>query len=240
MESILPTLRTRLIKHSLHRGVTVVELLVVLGIIGILTTVIVTSHATFNKTILLTYTAYDVALTIRSAETFGLGTKVNSSIPGGTRIGYGMRFTPAGASSFTLFADSNSPGSEDDRGNVCHPLRADADGSEPDAIYGDCSYQDSEIVQSYELGNGMRVSRLFSYQGGGEEGEEIDALDIVFARPDPQAFFSKDVGSIGGGYSAAIAAVCVELTSPHGGHSHTIVTRTGQIQVSSDVCPNSI
>ena len=204
---------------------TVVELLIVLSIIGVLTVVMTTSHSTFNRTVLLSYTAYDVALTIRSAETYGLGTRVASSNMR-SNTGYGIHITP-NSSAFQLFADKNdpSPGS-------CHGLRTDdPSGDAPDAIPGNCKYDAGEDVQSYALGNGMKITNVYWYQGAGGGRNPIgSSLDMVFSRPNPKAFMSHD-----GIYGMALDA-CFEIASPQGGVSHVYVGSTGQVTVGASTC----
>ncbi len=219
--------------YTLKRGVTVVELLIVLAIIGVLTVVMTTSHTTFNRTILLSYTAYDVALTIRSAETYGLGTRVTSSDML-SNTGYGIHITPNSAS-FTFFADENTPSNS----NQCHQLRTGADGSEPDAIAGNCAYDgDSEKVQLYTLGNGMKITNVYGYRpGAATPRDEVGAgqsLDMVFARPNPKAFMSYMGAYVEG------ASACLEIASPQGGTSHVYVGSTGQVTVGSKECPASV
>jgi hypothetical protein len=208
--------------------VTVVELLIVLAIIGVMTVVMVTSHTTFNKTILLSYTAYDVALTIRSAETYGLGSRITSGVTS-SNTGYGVHIVP-NSTTLMLFADKNAPNA-----GSCHPLRTDdPSGTAPDAIPGNCKYDDaSEDVQSYTLGNGMKITNIYWYTGaGGSRSKANSALDMVFSRPNPKSFISTD-----GNYNASIDA-CFEITSPQGGVSHVYVGSTGQITVGSNVCPS--
>jgi hypothetical protein len=216
--------------------VTVVELLIVLAIIGVMTVVMVTGHTTFNKTILLSYTAYDVALTIRSAETYGLGSRITSGITS-SNTGYGVHIVP-GLTTFVLFADK-VPRYD----GVCHPLRVGADGSEPDTIPGNCKYDpgasedESESVQSYTLGNGMKITDTYWYAGaGGIRSDKNDrpTIDMVFSRPNPKAFISVD-----GIYNPSISIdACFEITSPQGGVSHVYVGSTGQITVGSKECPS--
>ena len=47
--------------------------MVVLAIVTSITAIVFTSQNSFNKTLILANTAYDIALTFRSAATYGLG-----------------------------------------------------------------------------------------------------------------------------------------------------------------------
>ena len=52
-------------------GFTLVEMVVVLAIITVISGVVLSDQTSFNKTLVLANTAYDIALTVRSVETFG-------------------------------------------------------------------------------------------------------------------------------------------------------------------------
>ena len=77
--------------------------MVVLTIIVVITTVVVASQSSFNKTLILVNTAYDIALTLRSAETYGLGSRAFGGV---VNAGYGLNFQSGTPQSFTLFADT--------------------------------------------------------------------------------------------------------------------------------------
>ena len=72
------------------------------GRIVTITSVVLTSQSAFNKTLILANTAYDVALSLRSAATYGLGGHAINMMP----TGYGMHFELSTPGSFTLFADT--------------------------------------------------------------------------------------------------------------------------------------
>lgn len=208
-------------------------MLVVLSIIGILSIIVVVSQRTFNRTILLNYTAYDIALSIRSAQTYGLGSRTSAE---GRNIGYGVRFASGAPGSFILFADAY-PGTADAQPPIsCHPRRTGADGSEPDAVPGDCVYQAGQdgLVGQYTIGNGMQVSGLYAYDSNGVRTNSLGSLDIVFARPNTRTYVSSGVGATPSyvGFSRA----CVTLTSPQGGNSYIHVQPTGEINVNSTAC----
>ena len=55
-------------------------MMVVLAIIVTITGVTLTSQTSFNKTLVLANTAYDIALTLRSSQTYGLGSRAFGGI----------------------------------------------------------------------------------------------------------------------------------------------------------------
>src|SRR3989338_7579467 len=62
-----------------NRGFTLVELLVTLSLFVVLTTIVLFSQSKFNGSILLTNLAYDVAITVRQAQTYGVNVRETSS-----------------------------------------------------------------------------------------------------------------------------------------------------------------
>ena len=200
-------------------------MLVVLAIITIITTIAITSQSTFNKTLILKNTAYDVALSIRSAESFGIGSRVSTS--GATNAAYGVHFTKA-TNSFIVFADT-SPGDAGNDANHCHGLPPSGDATAPDALYGNCVYTSGAdvLVQTYTLGNGISVSNLCTSANGGQcSNSGLTTLDIVFARPNPNPFMSTN-GTWPSGWK--ITKACITLTSAQGGTSLILVSDTGAI-----------
>ena len=86
-----------------RRGFTLIEMLVVLAIIVTVTTIALSSQSAFNKTLILANTAYDIALTLRSAENFGIGSR---ALYRTANAGYGVHFQRGTLGSFILFADT--------------------------------------------------------------------------------------------------------------------------------------
>lgn len=214
-------------------GFTLVELLVVLAIIAIVTAVTLAGQSAFNKTLILANTTYDIALTLRSAETYGLGSRALGST---ANTGYGVEFLTSVPASFTFFRDIY-PSASDPR--HCHPTPAGGP-SAPDAQPGNCVYDGtsrSENISTYTLGNGITVSNFCAFKSGvwlcTNKGM-LSALDIVFARPDPNPFMSVD-----GVYSALfpVTAACLALTSPQGGSRFLSVAASGEITADAASCP---
>lgn len=212
------------------RGFTLVELLVVLAIIIVIMGVVLSSQNSFNKTLILANTAYDVALSLRDAETFGLGSRVTMS--GASNVGYGLHFQKSTPGIFTLFSDTNSArGSADN----CHPV---ADSSSPNARPGNCVYDAalSEKVLDYTLGNGITVTNMCAFSSGAWScsSGSVTSLDIVFSRPDSNPFMSMN-----GTYSSSfpVTAACLTVSSPQGGSRFIKVEISGSITANAISCP---
>lgn len=194
----------------IRRGFTLIELMVVLAIVAAVTATVLTSQSSFNKTLILANTAYDIALTLRSVQTYGIG---NRAVGGAVGAGYGLHFQRGTLGTFTVFADTfPSPSCET-----------------PDCKPGNKTYENGSdaFVQTYTLGNGMTISNFCAFSGGWSC--ESSSLDIVFARPNPDAFISAN----GSSYSAA----CVTISSPQGGAKYISVASSGQITPNASSCP---
>lgn len=184
--------------------------MVVLAIIMILSAVVITSQGSFNKTLILANTAYDIALTIRSAQSFGIGSRNRMSA---INTGYGVHIQEG--NSFTLFADS-LPSAVCDRPD-CNPGNYLYEGDEGDG----------EFVNTYTLGNGITIDDFCV-----DESCDHSSLDIVFVRPNPDAFIHVD-----GSDAASYGRACLVVVSPQGGERYVSISKSGQIVANAPSCP---
>ena len=224
MESFHFHRRTAL--KNVSTGFTLVELLIAFSIMVVIMSIVLTSQSSFNKTLILANTAYDVALSLHSAENFGLGGRVTRA--GVINAGYGIHFQGTPSSAYTLFADSNLPNASN-----CHGLPPSGDVAAPDAQFGNCVYDAGEKVSDYTLNNGITINGLCVHTNNALACTDVSSLDIVFARPNAEAFMSTN-----GSYSAVptVTSACITLTSPQGGSQFVSVTLAGQISASATSC----
>ncbi|OHA24392.1 MAG: hypothetical protein A3D50_00035 [Candidatus Taylorbacteria bacterium RIFCSPHIGHO2_02_FULL_44_12] len=191
-------------KHFIRRGFTLVELMVSLGIFTFMTLLLVTKYGNFNQSVLLTDLAYDVALTIRTAQTYGLSVKNAGTGTNPFQYSYGVDFSPetSGLNNnrvLTFFVDIN--------GNNYY------DG-------GDL------VVSTYSIKRGAKILSVCSGSGPGSctAPSSPAQLDVTFKRPNPDAIICAN-GVCGSSY----AMVTLEGT---GGGIRTVVVRdNGQISV---------
>ncbi len=153
------------------RGFTIIELFVVLSVMVIISSIILVKHGEFQANLLLRSIAYEVALTIRQAQVYGLGIKEYQGISDpilAFQIGYGVHFETATPDTFFLFADLDN-----------------------DRIY---VAANDAIVESLRLLGGNTIVDLCA-------GADVNvgcgrsSLDIVYERPDPEAHISGANGT---------------------------------------------
>jgi prepilin-type N-terminal cleavage/methylation domain-containing protein len=197
------------------RGFTLIEMMVTIGIFTIISGIVLFNYNGFNSRILLQNLAYDVALTIRQAQVYGVGVReltVNQTPP------YGIFFaeddTGGSTGSYILFADIDEDGEFD--GNA-----------------GDCT--GNECIERYVFQRGNRISQFCAVQGGTPicslpGASSLQSLVIFFKRPNPEALFTaKDQG---GSAVVGIEEAVVTVVNPEGTISKTITVKsTGQISV---------
>lgn len=204
----------------------------VTAIIGVVTTVIFTSRASFNSSIILSNTAYDVALTIRGTQNYGIGSR---AISGAGSAGYGVHFAENTPDRFSVFADTYPAPSA----SSCHPApRGDA--SAPDAHPGDCMLTANDAqaaVQTYEMGNGVTVSNFCARRTDGNwwcanTAPLLSDLYVTFVRPNADMTIRSDRPYPAHAYTEA----CIAFTSPQGGARYVRVEQSGRINAGNSSC----
>ena len=158
------------------RGFSLIELIVVVGIFTVISAIVLANHTQFNSNVLLGSLAYDIGLSIREAQVYGLSVKQFSDSPD-FQVGYGVHFQTPGQ--YLLFVDKNK--------NKRYDIGDDG------------------IQQTYTLGRGHSVKKFCGYTSSGSEecsnnAAALPFLDIVFIRPSPDASIlsaSPTVYSIG-------------------------------------------
>jgi len=93
---------------------TLVELLVSVAIFTLITTTAVFNNAQFNGNVILTNLAYEVALSVRQAQFYGITVKQSSTNT--FDAGYGINFNIATPAAYILFEDKPTPNKVYDAG----------------------------------------------------------------------------------------------------------------------------
>lgn len=203
--SILKRARAR---ASRQAGFTLIELIVVTAILTLVTSLVLVNNNRFGGRILLENLAYDVALTVREAQVYGISVRQFGS--GNFAVGYGVHFTRGTegdpATTFVLFAD---------------------------AVIENGIYDAGEIVgDTYVMERGFHVADLCARPAGAaSEVCGLSSLDMLFRRPEPDAYISAN-GSSGIANPASLQERGrIILRSPREDQVSVVVEATGQISV---------
>jgi len=160
------------------KAFSITELLVVIAIFGLISTVILANHSKFNSSVLLGNVAYDVALSVRQAQVYGLSTRQYSNQ---FRLGYGIRF--AGNSTYAFFADIDRNKKYD---------------TGTDSIIQTYSFGQGHSLKRF---CGIKSDNT---QNCSDDPAPLTFLDVVFLRPEPDATITGDTGVL---YSSATIEV---------------------------------
>lgn len=192
-------------KHNSQRGLSFIELIVVVAIMGLISTIVLFRQAKFSSDILITNMAYQIALSIRQAEVYGLSSKKvdTGSLITNFRSGYGVLFTPVlsrgiesddNASAFAFFADT--------------PINSSIDAGE-DAVFNYVYNPGSDVLlEPYpiRLTQGQRIRgycgrvtstadwRCWSYADAALDSSH-KVLSVTFVKPNPEAHITMGTAS---------------------------------------------
>jgi prepilin-type N-terminal cleavage/methylation domain-containing protein len=150
--------------HKIESGFTLVELLVTISIFVVMTSILLIKYGNFSQGTLLTNLAYDVALTIRTAQTYGVSVQGQTSggIPDFT-YAYGVHFDKSTGSNqqIILFVDLDKNG----------------------------VYDTGETVSVYNIKRGAKIAGFCVSITGicSAIDSNINYVDISFLRPNPDA-----------------------------------------------------
>ena len=239
-------------QFSNYSGFTLVEMLVTIAIFIFMTALLVAKYGSFNDGTILTSMAYDVALTLRDAQSYGLNVQGYQSSSGlgiqSFNYPYGIHFnaTSPNNTKMTLFADSysyfvasqglNEPFGVPD--GIC------TEGGFGSNMVQTCQKSASAalgdlIMNVYTLTNGGFISALCVTNNPASSGDPCTSssshispnyLDITFKRPDPNAIISVMDPSTHVTTTYPYAEIQVENAANTS--TRTIVVRgTGEIEV---------
>lgn len=201
-------------KNKLIEGFTLIELMVTIAIVTVIMGIILIENSKFNDSIILTNTAYEVALVARQAQVFGLSSKAASS--GTIYSGYGISASAVNGENTVvhLFADTNS-----------------------DGIYQSAE----EITGGVQLGRGIRVTHICFNDGTQICNSTTDrsTTNVIFKRPNPESDIRDGLGSIPVGVKQV--QINVDTAASTNGRRCVLIYKSGQISVKSGNtnCPTS-
>jgi prepilin-type N-terminal cleavage/methylation domain-containing protein len=216
-------------------GFTLIELMVVLLIVVLISLVILTSTQRFNSAILLRSLAYEVGLSVREAQLYGVAVHYSPSpsscSSGGTSnfcSAFGVHFDPNVKNSFFIFADSNTNGVYD-------------------------SVSETPPIETFKAQYGFTISTLCAIDSSNNafcapgctgatvlpsgivcgNSTAINSLDMVFKRPDPDAIITINGISPPTNNPFPYSQAYIIVQAPGGATRSVIVSLTGQIIIKS-------
>ncbi len=200
-------------------GFTLIEMLVVLAIIIIITAIALSGQGNFDRTLALNNATYDIGLSIREAQSYGVSSQAYA---GTTNAGYGIYLNTGTPSTYVLFADTNP---------------AVASGAQPDAKPGDGLYSSSanppELVKTYTLNNGFSVSSVCAYAASGAKtcSPTMSELSVTFGRPNSRTVVKGRTASW-----STYRSACLTVTGRSSDSRYLYLAETGQVSVVA-ACP---
>lgn len=211
------------------RGFTLVEMIVVLAIIVIITMIAILGQSTFNRSLVLTETAYTIAFSVRQAQFLGISSREFREV---SNAGHGVSFSTGDLRSYKLFADINPTTPNNIQSvSVCpgHTVN-----SGPEARPGDCRLNDeAEVVTTYNLNNGFRIAKFCGIEDNGNatcstDNNGIDGLHITYLRPNTQSVVVGTRSSARFGYASAR----IHVVSPDGEAERCVaISKAGHVSV---------
>jgi prepilin-type N-terminal cleavage/methylation domain-containing protein len=197
-----------------QKGFTLVELLVVISIFVFMTGFLLAKYGTFSNDTILTNLAYDIALNIRQAQSYGLNVKSRGRDVSEFNYPYGVNFQEGTSAQctrsvcntrFIFFADLNNDG----------------------------DYDTGEEISTTYIKNGSFISEVCTGTDTScaSPSGSNSKLDITFKRPDPNAIIKISNCGVNN-VNCLYAEITVKSNSGSNRSIRTITVRsTGQISV---------
>ncbi len=212
-----------------RRGFTIIELLVVTAIFALMTSLVLANYPRFNAQIILENTAYEVALEVRQAQSFGLGVR-ETAVAADEFPGYGVYIPDITSENTRVFLYADGDGNK---------LYSDGTGCVPGTgecvealllrnyfIYAVCGNWRSDHPSEASF---RTTSDVDPYVATGHC--DIDTLDINFTRPNPDALLQGYASGIPGHPLSGYSDVEIVVATSDGNVRTVVVWSTGQIAV---------
>jgi prepilin-type N-terminal cleavage/methylation domain-containing protein len=206
-------------KLNLKRGFTLIELLVTIVIFVILTGVVLVNQNGFNSAELLNNFAYDMVLTIKQAQSYGVN--VQENVQGLFNAPYGVYFNTntsnqGSRTSFVLFDDLTGINGPDFRYTNDKGVTT-------------CPTNNPECVQKYTIKNGLYIKDICVGSDENSCNRPENELSILFKRPNLEALIYSDFTGTSGMIRYQYAKIT--LASQGGATTSVVVTDPGQIYI---------
>lgn len=184
-------------------GFTLIELMITISIFVFMTALILAKYNSYYSGTLFNNIAYDIALSIRQAQNYGISVKINDD-PNDKSFNraYGVWFPGSGSSSsnniFGIFKYDNT-----------------------------LNWANSVVEKEYRLKHGATFKSFKVLYGGSDVA--VDNLEIIFQRPDPEAIIN---GAKDGTVYQKVNSVTITLLAVDGVTTKEItVNSSGMISI---------
>ncbi len=153
--------------NKLNSGFTLIELMVTVGIFVFMTALLLAKYNSYYSGTIFKNQAYDVAITLRQAQSFGISVKADPGQIDNPRFdaAYGVKFPGTNVTGFELRAYGGTP---------------------PNFVEG-------ALEKDYKLKYGAYFSQLILTQDGSSNPAYADSAFVVFQRPNPEAIICARV-----------------------------------------------
>ncbi|MFA6463473.1 MAG: hypothetical protein WCV55_00530 [Candidatus Paceibacterota bacterium] len=213
-------------KTRLVKGFSLVEMMVVVTIVIVITSILLFKQSKFSSDILVTNAAYEVALAIRQAQVYGISSK-QASTGTNLNVGYGIYLSSPVSNSFIIYSDAGYGGNP-----VVYPFNFNTHIQNP-------TETEYTSVDSPRLTQGQTILR-FCADGVCSSGTatQLNNLDIGFIKPNPSALIYANNSNIRSGNATIV------VVSALGDKCRIVrITSIGQISVDTprpeaDECTN--
>jgi prepilin-type N-terminal cleavage/methylation domain-containing protein len=211
-------------KFFMKKGFTLIEILVVITIMGVLTTIVLANYKGLGSDTGLSNVAYDMALSVRQTQSYSLGAQVFND-PSTTSCETGK---DASGNTFTrnwgIMFDSDSN----------YTIYADKNCGKTGEIDENNSKEISKVV-NMPSGYKIRAVAFVNSSGGSSQtginqalGQGNRYLTLVFPKGKANAIISYKNGG-GANTNGNSAEICIEASS--GKQMKVVVAKTGQVSI---------
>lgn len=209
-----------------HRGVTLVELIVVIGIFSVVSSVLIFNYSDFSTNVSVRNLSQEVALSIRKAQTYA------TSVRGIDNINTSSRDYPAYGVSFSL-SPSSGQFEPNSKSFILFADIPDVPGGTPNKRYdsnGSCGTPGNggECIENFSIETFDSIVEVCTDATGCIS---AGSFDITFRRPTPDAIICYKLSSADACQTSSISYIDIVLQSAKGLRRSVSVWNTGQISV---------
>ena len=199
-----------------NSGMTFIELIVVIGIFGMIAGVALFNFGGFSSSVTLQNLSNQIALQIKQAQTDSISGK-QALLFGTNRPSYGLVFSAS--QNFNDLVNYKKIAYVADLNNDSEGLLSNCASGAGNECLNNIEIQSSDIIS-----NVCYYDNSWHCSGANSS----DELHVFFKRPFPDAMFKFGSFNLTG-----ISRVAIEIQSAKGINKHIVVWKTGQIQVES-------